>query len=48
MTVTSCFVYKVIGDLESIDHLCINLIHRNTSDLSIRISSSGVYIEDLT
>ena len=24
MTVTSCFVYKIIRDLESIDHLCIN------------------------
>ena len=22
------FVYKYIGDLESIDHLCINPIHR--------------------
>ena len=31
--VTSCFVYKVIRDLESIFH---------TSELSIRISSSGV------
>ena len=28
VTVTSCFVYKVIRDLESIDHLCINRIHR--------------------
>ena len=28
MTVTSCFVYKVIRHLESIDHLCINPIHR--------------------
>ena len=26
--VTSCFVYKVIRDLESIDHLCINPILR--------------------
>ena len=26
--VTSCFVYKVIRDLESIDHLCINPICR--------------------
>ena len=25
---TSCFVYKVIRDLESIDHLCINPILR--------------------
>ena len=24
----SCFVYKVIRELESIDHLCINPIHR--------------------
>ena len=23
VTVTSCFVYKVIRDLESVDHLCI-------------------------
>ena len=28
VTVTSCFVYKVIRDLESIDHLCIIPIHR--------------------
>ena len=28
VTVMSCFVYKVIRDLESIDHLCINPIHR--------------------
>ena len=28
VTVTPWFVYKVIGDLESIDHLCINPIHR--------------------
>ena len=27
-TATSCFVYKVIRDLESIDHLCINPIRR--------------------
>ena len=43
---TPCFVYKVIRDLESIDHLCINPIHRIgliTSDLSIRVSSSEVY-----
>ena len=26
--VTSCFVYKVISDLESIDHLCINPVRR--------------------
>ena len=26
VTVTSCFVYKVIRDLEPIDHLCINPI----------------------
>ena len=43
--VESCFVYKVIRDLESIDHLCINHIRRIglIRDLSIRISSSGVY-----
>ena len=28
VTVTSCFVFKVIRDLKSIDHLCINPIHR--------------------
>ena len=28
VTVMSCFVYKVTSDLESIDHLCINPIHR--------------------
>ena len=28
VTVTSCFVYKVIRDLESVDHLCINPIRR--------------------
>ena len=28
VTVTSCFVYKVIMDLESIDHLCINPFRR--------------------
>ena len=35
---TSCFVYKVIRDLESIDadHVCINPV--DTSDLLIRIS----------
>ena len=28
VTVTSCFVYNFIRDLESIDHLCINPICR--------------------
>ena len=28
VTVTSCFVYKVIRDFESIDHLCINTTRR--------------------
>ena len=37
---TSCFVHKVIRDLESIDHLCVNHIR---SELSIRVSLSGVY-----
>ena len=43
---TSCFVYKVFRDLESMDHVCINpicrigLIHK---DLSIHVSSSRVY-----
>ena len=36
------FVYKVIRDLESIDYLCINHIHKITSDLSIRVSSNEV------
>ena len=47
VTVTSSFVYKVIRDFESIEHLCINPIHKigliHTSDLSIRVGSSGVY-----
>ena len=38
---TSCFAYKVKRDLESIDHLCINDSY--TNDISIRVSSSGVY-----
>ena len=28
VTVKSCFVYKIIRELESIDHLCINPIRR--------------------
>ena len=43
---TTCFVFKVIRDLESIDHLYIDPIHRIGfihNDLSIRVSSSGVY-----
>ena len=28
VTVTTCFVYKVIRDMQSINHLCINPIHR--------------------
>ena len=28
VTVTPCFVYNVIRYLESIDHLCVNPIHR--------------------
>ena len=47
VTVTSCFVYKVTRDLESIVHLHINPICRieliHISDLSIRVSSSEVY-----
>ena len=49
VTVTSCFVYKVIRDLESIDHLCINpirmigFIHKRSIDsrklkLSVHVS----------
>ena len=43
----SCFVYKVIRDLQSIDDVCINpirrigLIHKWSADS--RVSSSGVY-----
>ena len=46
VTVTSCFVYKTIRDLKSIEHLCINpirrigLIHEWSID---RVSSSDVY-----
>ena len=40
VTVTPCSVYKVIMDLESIDHLCINIY---ISDLLIHIISSEVY-----
>ena len=43
VTVTSCFDYKFIRNLASIYHLCINPILRDKIDLSIRISSSGVY-----
>ena len=42
VTVTSCFVYKVIRDLYSIDHMCIYPT-QYTSDLSIRVSSRGGY-----
>ena len=28
VTATSCFVYKVIRDLESVDYICINPIRR--------------------
>ena len=38
VTVMSCFVYKVIRDLESIDHLCINPIH-----LQDRINTQVIY-----
>ena len=44
VTVTSCFVFKVIRDLELIDHLCINPIRRIGlihTDLSILFSSCG-------
>ena len=41
VTLASCCVYKVIKELESIDHLFINPIH-STSDLSLRVWSSGV------
>ena len=37
VTVTSFFVYKVINDLLSIDHLCINRINTQV------IHASGVY-----
>ena len=49
----SCFVYKVIRDLELMGHLCIKPILRIGfihGDLSIRISSSCVHklVFDLT
>ena len=41
------FVYKVIMDLESIDHVCVSILpagyDQYTSDLSICVGSSGVY-----
>ena len=37
VTVTSCFVYKVIRDLESIDYLCINPIRED------RINTQVIY-----
>ena len=40
VTEKSCFVYKVIRNLESIYHFCINSIR---SDISFRVSSSGVF-----
>ena len=46
MTVASCFVYKVIRDLQSIAHVCINPISRKwllQIDLSLWDSSSGLY-----
>ena len=42
----SCFVYKVIRDVELMGHLCIKPILRMgfiQGDLSIRISSSCVH-----
>ena len=38
VTVTSCLVYKVIRDLESIDHLCINPIHRTCTVHGITVT----------
>ena len=48
VTVVSCFVYKVIMDLSSIDHLCINRIPRDRINTQViyqlaLTSSSGVY-----
>ena len=34
VTVTSCFVYSVIRDLESIEHYCINPILSGSTDKS--------------
>ena len=51
MTVTSCFVYKFIRDLNSIDHLCINpilwigLIHKLSIDS--RLVKWGVQVNIL-
>ena len=41
VTVTSFFVYKVITDLEPIDHLCINPIHM--IGLHDRINTQVIY-----
>ena len=46
VTVTSCFVCKVIRDLESIDNFCINPIHRIGLIHKLSIdshTSNGVY-----
>ena len=46
----SCFAYKVIRNLESIDHLCINpilrigLIHKRSIDLRMLKLSLHVFV----
>ena len=51
VTVTSCFVYKVIRDLESIDHLCINPIRRigliHEWSIDSRLLKWGVHVSVL-
>ena len=39
---TTCFVYKVIRDLESIDHLCINPADRINIKLISRFALAQV------
>ena len=38
---TSCFVYKVIRDIESIDHLCINPIRDYIDSRQLKWSVQG-------
>ena len=40
--VTSCYVYEVIRDLGSIDHLCINTIHRINTQVIYRFALAQV------
>ena len=43
VTVTSCFVYTVIRDLEPIDHLCINpILDRIDTQVNYRFALAKV------